>query len=146
MLLALTALVGCQNFVPGFEQVSPDGDLVASYYAVDGIGAPGSASEYVAIRHSSFPRPTSEDFDLRASRVAGFRRAYDLCLQWTGPSSLVITYSPDATVEFKLDSISLPEIVLIKYQLSPPVSIAEAEAAGARCGRVDGKQQRNERT
>ena len=146
MILTASALVGCQNFVPGFEQVSPDGSLVASYYAVDGIGSPGSASEYVSIRHASGPRPTTENSDLRANRVVGFRTAYDVCLEWTGPSSLLITHSPDVAVEFKLDSISVPEVVLVRYQLSPPMSIAQAEAAGARCGRVDGKPQNNERT
>jgi hypothetical protein len=146
-LLGLLTMAACSGFRPGFEVVSPDGRLVASFYGIYGGGGPGWEIQAVSIRHTLGSRPTRETWELHENRVAKWDNAEDVCLKWTGPSSLVITHSPDADVAWRLDSISIPEVVLVSYELSPPVTIEQAERAGARCGRIDdGKRPGSERT
>ena len=112
-LLAACAVLACgDEFYPGFRVPSPDGTLVASFYGLGGGGAAGWAYQYVSIQ------PVDEPFAFEPSALQ-LSHGYEVCLHWSGPHKLTVTYRKDAEVHIRRDHVLLNQAVAVTYKVSP---------------------------
>jgi hypothetical protein len=116
-LLSAAGCSGSEELYPGGELPSPDGQLVASFFALGGGGAAGWLFEYVSIRPSSEP----PDAGLREV-VLQMNYGYEVCLNWRSNQHLEVSVPEGAGIHQQKTSLTLSRPITVSFFTVPAAS------------------------